>query len=288
MNIHRMIDVTSISIGSKFFPKYFRDGIDTPSFSEHLRQVVVMMPDIYETGDYEVVSDTLSGKIGSGFRVAQWLGAEYPSIIYHHGANEIPFDYGFRHIFPHEKVKIPANLFLIRAPFHKSRKEFSEGLATLSNFVMMMAVSVALIEQVVEHIKKESDQKVLVAGSSLGGFITNLHHIYFHSADVYTPLIAGTAIDDAFLNSVYSKSVSEKAKSQPEKFGKIMNFKHDFATVSHQNVFPLLARHDAIIRYDVQKKSYGACPVETFEKGHATGALSYKVLRNHMLKHLQP
>ena len=286
MNIHSLIDSVSVTLGSKFYPKYFRDSIETPSFSEHLFQVIIDFPDIKGEGDYDAVSKTLTGETYSGFRLAQWLGNEYPTVIYHHGASEIPFDYGFRHIFPYQKKKIAANLFLVRAPFHATRKEFTEGLATLSNFVMMMAVSVALIEKIVIYVKECSDKKVLVAGSSLGGFITNLHHIYYQSADVYTPLIAGTAMDDAFLRSVYSKAVSDKAKERPDHMADILNFTEEFGKVDSENVFPLLSRYDAIIRYDVQKDSYGSCPVETMDKGHSTGALSYEYLLNHMLKHL--
>ncbi len=286
MNIHGLIDKVALGLGAKFMPKYFRDSIHSQGFAEHLQDVSLVLPEITGEGDYELSAGTLVGELQAAFRLAQWKGKSCSSIIYHHGASEIPFDYGFRRIFSLKRGNIPLNLFLVRAPFHGSMKEFQQGIRTLANFVAMLAVSVRLIEQLVQYNKMHSTGQVLVAGTSLGGFITNLHHIHFNSADFYTPLLAGTAMDDVFLNSIYSRAVAKHAIENSAAIGPVLNFEEEFKAGEDSNVFPLLARFDQIIRYELQKASYGSRPVVTISRGHTTGALSYKHLRRHIIKFL--
>lgn len=289
VNRHRVIDTLAISAGSMFFPKYFRNKVESVSFEEHLQAVKIQVPVIEAEQTCEMTAETLVGELNSALRLAQWKGSDYPSIIYHHGASEIPFDYGFKNIFPFSKVDIEANLFLVRAPFHAQRKDFLGGMAATENWLAMKAVSLHVIEQTIGQIRLTSGQPILVGGTSLGGFITNLHHVHFNSADVYTPLLAGLAMDDAFLNSVYSKSVAASAKRQPEIMKELFDFQPSFDACghSHDNVFPLLGRHDAIIRFQQQKASYSGLAVEVIDKGHTTGALAYDALREHMLKYLE-
>lgn len=287
MSIHGLIDRLAVGLGAKFMPKYFREDVSSQPLAEHLSKVKLNFPEIKGEGDYDVPTVTLAGELLAAIRLAQWSGSNIPAIIYHHGACEVPFDYGFRRIFTGKKQGVNANLFLIRAPFHRSMKEFQQGIRTLSNFVAMIAVSVCLIEELVRYNRGRGVSRILVAGTSLGGFITNLHHIHFNSADVYTPLLAGLAMDDAFLRSVYSRAVALKAKEKGAVLESVFNFEEDFARSDNSNVFPLLARFDQLIRYEQQKASYGTCPVTSIAKGHTTGALSYGQLRRHVLKHLE-
>lgn len=285
--MHGLIDRTALYVGSRFMRKYFREGVDSPSFRQHLDHISLELPLVDAEGGYEVRAETLAGRLEAAFRVAQWPGDHYPVIIYHHGASEIPFDYGFRRIFPSEKLPVKVNLLLVRAPFHRSLKDFQQGIRTLSNVVAMLAVSVYLIEKLLLCCRERGISQTLVAGTSLGGFISNLHHIYYNSADVYTPLLAGMAMNDAYLRSAYSRAVAQEAKDQPDAIDSILNFEADFASRDSDNVYPLLARFDQIIRYKRQKASYGGRPITTIAKGHTTGALSYRQLRHHVFKHLE-
>jgi len=286
MNIHGLIDNIAVGLGARFMPKYFRDGAESQTVAENLQHLSLTMPAMTGEGDYEIPVQTLVGELHAGFRVARWMGESHPAVIYHHGASEIPFDYGFKRLFPLQKEPIPANFFLVRAPFHRSMKEFQQGIHTLANVVAMLAVSVCLIEQLVQYNRETGSSKIIVAGTSLGGFITNLHHIHFNTADIYTPLLAGLAMDDAYLRSVYSKAVAAAAKEKPAAIEAVLNFTSDFAAQDNGNVFPLLAMHDQLIRFAPQKASYGEIPVEIIPKGHTTGALAYKQLREHVLKPL--
>ncbi len=284
MSIHGLIDNVAVGLGAKFMPKYFREGIESESITENLKNVLIDFPQVTGEGDYELLADTLVGKLGTAFRLAQWIDESHPTVIYHHGASETPFDYGFKRIFPYKKVNIPANLFLVRAPFHRNMKDFQQGISTLANVTAMLAVSVRLIEHLVEFLKRNSGGKIVVAGTSLGGFITNLHHIHYNSADYYAPLLAGLRMDDAYLNSLYSRATAQKAKDNPAGIEKVLNFEQDFCTRESDNVSPLLAIHDQLIRYEQQKASYGNCPVKTIARGHTTGALAYEQLREHIMK----
>jgi hypothetical protein len=290
MNKHYMIDKAAITIGALFFPKYFRDGVESASFQEHLQGINVNMPKVaFKKSEYSLTSITEIGEVSAGFRLAQWLGEEYPTIIYHHGASEIPFDFGFKNIFPLDKEGIAANLFLIRAAYHDNRKNFMIGMSKTENWLVMMANSVKIIELIIKQVRANSTKQdkelssITVSGTSLGGFITNLHHIHYNSADKYRPLLAGTAMHDAFLNSAYSKSVAKTALAQPVTISKLFDFQADFANQDNSNVFPLLAVQDGIIRYDIQKASYNGLEAATIHKGHTTGALAYDLLRQHIL-----
>ncbi len=287
MSIHGFIDSAAVGLGAKLMPKYFRDGCESETVAENLKHISIDFPEIAGKRDYELFPGTLVGELNAAFRLAQWVGGSLPTVIYHHGASETPFDYGFKGIFPLHKQQIAVNFFLVRAPFHRNMKDFKQGIRTLANVVAMLAVSVRVIEHLVQHARKVGDGKVLVAGPSLGGFITNLHHIHFNSADYYTPLLAGLAMDDAYLYSTYSKATAREARDNPAAIKAVLNFEQEFAARDHSNVFPLLAAHDRLIRYEKQKASYGNCPVETMAKGHTTGALAYAQLRSHILNRLQ-
>lgn len=287
MGIHGMIDRVSISAGSMFAAKYFRENLEAHSLPEHLENITLNLPAIKGEGDYEVQAETLIGPLEALFRIAQWRGPSYPTIIYHHGAAETPFDFGFNKIFPINKMEIEANLILIRAPFHESSKNFTRGRATADGFLAMIATSIILIDKLALNIKNKSNCQIIISGSSLGGFITNFHHIYFDSADIYVPLLAGLNFYDALFESIYSKAVAKTETAQREKFKDLFDFTEEFADCNNNNVFPLLASEDQIVRYEVQKESYGDCPVFSFKKGHATGALAAKVLREHILSTLE-
>ncbi len=283
-NKHTLIDTVSVSLGSLFFKKYFRDGIDSVGIEEHLEAVNIDVPQLMSEQEYPILSETLAGELESAINLVQWKGPEYPTVIYHHGASEIPYNYGFKNIFPVDKQLFEVNLILIRAPFHNNRKSFMYGMATTERWLAMLAVSVRAIEQVIIQLRKKTSSSIVVSGTSLGGFISNLHHSYFNSADRYAPLLAGTAMHEAYLNSVYSKSMAKSALQQPDKIKRQFDFRQAFSAQDNHNVFPLLSAYDAIIRFDVQKASYGGLDVSVIEKGHTTGALAYHILREHILE----
>ena len=245
------------------------------------------LPEIIQEGQYEVEAETLIGVLNPAFRITQLKGKEYPIIIYHHGSGENPYDRSFNSIFPVKKMDIPANLIVIRAPFNRSTKEYMTSIKDLANFVAMLSVSVKLIEQLISYCRERGTSCIVVSGISLGGWVTNLHHTYYNSADIYKPLMAGAELAEVFLNSVYKKLTAPLAKENPNQVRKILNFDDDFAKVDNSNVFPLLGRYDQIIKFERQKQCYDEHLITVLEKGHITGALTYEKSRQHIIENLE-
>jgi hypothetical protein len=292
MNKHVFYDLLAVHAGAWFSgkKKYFAKGIESPGFQELLSVVHLTMPDVMSEGTYELDATSPDGDVDPAFRVEKWVGAEYPTIIYHHGNNERPFDYrktaknSFFNIIVKEKEQFKANLINVRAPFHNdSLKSYQNKLVYLHKFMTMIAMSVKLIELIRAHINTLGNAPVIVSGISLGGFVTNLHRTYYNSAAFYVPLLAGTYMGELFLQSKYKKLTSAKALQSPDKIRHLLNFDGDYKKQTEANVFPLLARHDQYVEYDIQKLSYDGNPVQTINAGHVTGALNFNVLREHLL-----
>ena len=289
LDIHGLIDSASISLGSLFIKKYFREDLSGRPLEDHLDSLEVSLPEISVgdlEGDYPVSASTLAGELDVLFRIAQWQGTDYKTIIYHHGASETPFDFGFKKIFPYKKEKIDANLILIRAPFHNSRKEYSENIVTLDNFLAMVATSVSLVEELTTYLKDQNCQDIIISGTSLGGYVSNFHHIFYNSADKYMPIMAGANFYDTLFESIYSRGVVETSLEEKEQLEKLLDLSDKFLECDSGNVFPLLAKNDRIVRYNVQKKSLEGCQIATFDKGHVTGAVAGDIIRNHIFSNI--
>ena len=295
MNVHAILDNIAVSVSAVALRnhKFFSKSIESRSLAEHLDNTTVQLPEIAGQGKYEVGADTLVGKLDPAFYIAQWKGDDYATILYHHGSNERPFDFRrgspttFKNIFLRAKQPIQANLIALCAPFHRtSIKYYVTKLGDLANFVAMLSVSVKVIDELVLHFKQRQCPRVMVSGISLGGWITNIHRAYYNTADVYVPLLAGAALGDIFTASIYHKLTGRLAQENPEVLRRVLNFKNEFEQVNDDNVYPLLARHDQIVRYDRQQVCYGNRAIETLEKGHITAALVPGDLRAHILTHL--
>jgi hypothetical protein len=76
------------------------------------------------------------------------------------------------------------------------------------------------------------------------------------------------------------------AHENPEVLRRVLDFGNEFEQVKDDTVYPLLACHDQIVRYDRQRACYGERLVRTLEKGHITTALVPGDLRAHILARL--
>jgi hypothetical protein len=127
----------------------------------------------------------------------------------------------------------------------------------------------------------------VISRISLGGWVTNLHHSYYNSADAYLPLLAGAALDHLFTDSGYRKMGGRIARENPEKIKETLNFEEDFQKVKDDNVFPLLGQYDQYIQYERQRKSYNRDNVMVLKTGHVTSFLSTQELRKHIISVMQ-
>jgi hypothetical protein len=278
--------VASATLGKQ---RFFSESLESMGYAKHLEQIKLDITEITE-GIHEVTAETATAEIDPAFYLMQWKGKDYPTIIYHHGNNERPFDFSrfaknsFKNIFCDAKTPTEANLIAIRAPFHNdSLKSYQKVVGHLSNFVAMLSTSVKLIEHILQQLKKEAEAPILVSGISLGGWVTNLHRTYYNTADAYVPLLAGAALDHLFTDSIYRKMGGRIARGNPARIREILNFEEDFQKIKDDNVFPLLGQYDQFIQYERQRKSYKTDNIKVLKTGHVTSFLSGKELRNHIL-----
>jgi hypothetical protein len=294
MNIHEFLDKTSITVASTFLggSKYFSESVDTSTFNQHLESVKLKIPTVKGEGIYDVPTETFAGRVDPAFQVAQWHAPGLPFIIFHHGNNERPFDYGltsknsFKYIFYKQKDFEDTCLISLRAPFHKTLNEYQQKIRHLTHFVGMLAVSVKLVENLVNFARERGYLPVVVSGISLGGWVTNLHRTYYNSADAYIPMLAGASLAEVFLSSAYRKLTGELALENPQVLRETLNFERKFTKINDVNVFPLLAVHDQIIQYNIQRRAYEKYFIEELQKGHITASLGYYALRQHVISNI--
>ncbi len=288
LHFHTFLDWAVISLG-RFSTRdraYFREGVETRDFEEHLKAVRLEIPATLHEGLYELEARTLEGPMDPAFRVLHWYSPSAPTIIYNHGASQYPYDGIFAGIFPAEITKRPlkVNLIVIRTPFHRhGRTELNDGASTLSRYLSILAVSVRLTEGLVQAVRAKGSSVVEVAGVSQGGFIANLHHLRYDSATFYVPIVSGTAFDDVFLET---SKADPSALRDSGPIRRNLRLTEEWKRRDNRNVFPVLARYDYVCRLEHQGPAYGAIPVEVWERGHITAALSFRALRHVLLRHI--
>ncbi len=285
MGLYEFVDNLSMSIGSTLIrKKYFSKEVESRKIKDWFNYVKLEIPEINGEGYYPIKVQYDGVTNEAAFRIEQWKGIQYPTIIYHHGAAEGGYDYSFNRTLAKNKSNIKANLIAIQALFNHNNKEFLESISCLSNYTLMVAASTLIVENLTNQIRRISNNKIIVTGTSLGGFVTNLHFAYYNTADYYKPLLSGARIGDVFINSAYSKVTSANGKMNPDKLRYALNFEDDIRKMEQKNLFPLMAKHDQIIKYDLQSLDFNPRQVSLIPFGHATGATKFKLLRQHILK----
>ncbi len=292
MNKHELIDRLSVSIATLVGgrTRYFSQDTESPSYVGHLVNMDLEVPIIKTEGIVELEVDTLCGKKVVAYQVVQWLGPAYPTLIYHHGNNEQPMAFRktakntFYRLFINYKKPLNLNMIIIRAAFHEANlRQYKIQMSKLSNFTLMLSLSTRLINALTAQLKSQHS-KVILAGISLGGLITNLHRTYYNSADAYVPMLAGALPGKTFMNSVYSRLTDKKALAHAQEINHILNFEQEFKKNKQPNIYPLLARYDQFVEYKIQKHSYAGHALRVVDKGHVTAVLSTDLLRQHIME----
>lgn len=291
VNKHERNDNITARISKMVFRKnrFFRNNVNGPSFSEHISAGRVNIPQISGVGIHELKLDTLAGPLEAAFEVAKWMGDDHPTVIFHHGNNERPFDRSrwakntFNNIFLRGD-EFDANLIVVRAPFHDgSLREYLERIGQISDFMAMISASVTVTESIIKSMRQQSDRLIIVSGISLGGWVTNLHHTFFGSADLYVPMLAGARLGHVFTSSAYSVLTSPEGMRDKENIESLLDFEQGYRDVDFSITRPLLALHDRFIVFDVQAESYEGTDIKVIERGHVTATLDHMALRKHVL-----
>lgn len=295
MNVHEAVDVGTIALSGLLLrdAKFFARSLESPPLVDVATETTAAVDDIDLTraGRRDVTVETPVGEFEAAYTPWQWRGPEYPTLVYHHGSGERPFDFGrfssnsFRRLFGASERDVPANLVVVQAPFHDgTNREYARAMGDLENFVGMLAASTALVEAIAERARERTDGSVVASGISLGGWVVNLHRTCFRSVDRYVPIFAGAALGELFVSSAYRKLAGESARRRPERLRAILDFEEAFRAVNADDCNPLLARYDRIIEFDRQRPGYDGLPITVLNKGHVTGALATTSLREHVVR----
>lgn len=274
--------------------KYFSKSLQSHSIEEHLQFLDFTLPDLIHKGDFEIPVKHLSGVADPAIKIVQWLGYDFPTIIYHHDFNEQPFDLtedarnSFFHIFLNWPRRIPANLLLLRAPFHNQKlSTYFQKVGDLDNFIALLSVQAKVTDKVAMQFRSRSKKAVIVAGIGLGGWITNIHRAYFNTAQAYIPILAGTRLDEMFITSGFKMLCSKDAQKEKTLLKERLNFFSKFRRVTTFNLYPMMALHDNLSEFKVQKSAYNGFPLRVVEEGHISAILKPSLSRDHILEVLE-
>lgn len=293
MNIHIFIDRSVVKIMKLVAGRrrLFSRNLESPSFQELIRTIELNVPEINGAGHYDAETVTPYGTFRPAFKVVQWLGNDFPTVIYHHGNSEKPFKFRrfarntFFNIFLNTATPVKANLIALASPLHTvPLKEYRSRAGDLRQFIIAIAVMPVLVEKIISQLKQRVTKPIIVSGISFGGFVTNLHRAFFNTADTYIPILAGSAMDRLFFDSVFSQIVSPVVHENPEKMKDIMNFEKLFMKIPDKNIFPLLGRYDQFVELSVHSRCYEGHTVNIADLGHVTTAYCTQTMREHIFK----
>lgn len=282
MRRHTTLDALVASLGSMYGEslKFFSEGVESPPLDALVEGMTASMPAPAGTGEYPATI-TLDGEtVETSYSVEQWEGATAPTLIFHHGSGDIPYYRRLRRILRAAGAggnALPgANLIATSSPYNRTRREYFAAIRDLRRFAMLIAGSAVLIEGLRQALPQSS--RLVVSGISLGGWVTNLHHACFDTAQEYRPIFAGAALDALFTNSAYSALTSKRALADPETLERCLNFEEEFNGKPGDRVFPLLARYDQYITLERQGGIYLPENVTITDKGHITGTADSEAL----------
>lgn len=163
MNHHIKADIEAIALTAEAIgdKKFFARNLESAGFREHLDEIRLRLPDFSGEGEYRVTAVTTVGTLHAAFMVAQWPGPDRPTVIYHHGNNERPFDLSaatgnsFNSVLHRNHQPFPANLIALRAAYHDiPLKDYMDRIGDLNCFIAMMSLSTALFEALVLRLER--------------------------------------------------------------------------------------------------------------------------------------
>jgi hypothetical protein len=136
MKAHELVDVATITASALLLrdAKFFARSLDSRPLVETAAESEAVVDDVGRAGERVGSVDTPVGAFEAAYLPWQWLGPDHPTLVYHHGSGERPFDFGrfssnsFRRLFVAADEAVPANVVAVRAPFHDGSKHDRAGL----------------------------------------------------------------------------------------------------------------------------------------------------------------
>lgn len=289
MSLHGLVDRATVRLSGTLLGsnRFFADGLESPPLVAVAAESGAALDAFDPEGVHPVTVETPVGEFEAAYRAVRWVGPTAPTVLFHHGSGENPFGTGplqstsVDRIFD-ERFDVAANVVAVRAPFHdRSSRAYAKAMGDLSAFVGMVASSSAVVEALAAALHEGGSAAVVVSGISLGGWVTNVHRAVSGSAELYAPIFAGDRLGEMFVSSVYRAMTGERARANPDRLRAVLDFDAAFRE-AEAPVSGLLARHDAIIEYGVQRWAFRDEALATIDDGHVTGSLASGALREHV------
>ncbi len=286
MNIHVLTDKLAIEkarlAGKK--KRYFREEIESASIKEHIKATHIEIHDIDFKGENMIDAITAQGSVNCFFKVTHWRGFDFPTLLFTHYRGDRPYYRRLESLFVPGEYSYDFNMIATGSPFNYDHWEYVKAMGRLCGYVRKLAVTAVLNERILQYLKKLSRKKIVVAGTSFGGWVSNVHKAYFNTADEYRPILAGTKPDEMFLNSYFNRMVAECVQLFAKKVSNALDFDLDFRISGNDNVFPLLAKYDQFVEYEKQKGCFRPENITLVDKGHHTALQDKRLIRKHILK----
>lgn len=282
MNRHIMTDKMLLWVAAKWGTPFFRESVESSTFEEHVAGIRFELPAFGREGIFPLALQTLAGRWPAAFKVSHWAGPQHPTLIYHQGGAEQPFDRTVRKLYPPSR-RPDINVIVVQTPCQGSVSDINRNFAHLNIYLMMVASAVEITEQLINAPELAKSPMVCVSGYSLGGFVTGRHHMHYNSADAYVPFMAGTRHGDIFFSSINAGKIAQENRDYVLSR---LNFDHAWSQRDHPNVFPVVGRYDQLNWLSIQLPSYGSTPVEVWEGGHLYGVRRPKRMRTKIERHM--
>jgi hypothetical protein len=253
----------------------FHGGLDSPPLAEHLRALDFELPRLGRPGRFAFKAESLVGSVGAAIHLYVQGADDAPVLIYHHAGGEVPATSALRDIYP-SPHRAGLTILAVEAPYHETSRQFEAANGSMLTFLTMQAVAIEATERLLQSPALSEAPLRVVAGYGQGGFVANLHHLHYDTANIYIPLMAGTAQAEPFLDALPTAS---RVRHKPDALRQLLNFDAEWAKREHRNVFPVLGCADLVNRFDTQSRSYAATPIEVWPLSHRAGAKAPERIR---------
>lgn len=275
INRHVLFDkvllMTFRYLGSPFFSR----SIDSPPLLDHLAAVTFDRNQIGDHGEFEFIASSLAPAVSVKVNVFHNAGALAPVILYNMGGGEAPYDGTIKRAYPASEDP-GVSIVAIEAPWQRDRAQLANAFEDLNTYMAMLAITIRMNEWLLRSDQFSRSPRKVIAGTSLGGFVCNRHHLEYNSADAYVPLVAGTLHGEIFLSTIRS---SKLVTDNPCVIRKHLNFQDQWDRAPHNNVYAQLGRYDQLNQLEVQGPSYGNAAIDIWEGGHMYHVIHPTLLR---------
>ena len=237
-------------------------------------------------GEHTITLDTMLGPLQSRIRVRPATDPAAPLVIFHHGFNELPYDFSWRLIFHHPSLA-NVHAVCIQAPFHDHyQMPVSVGLSSVQNAYQMFAGSLRLMETVKTCFAAENAAYTAVTGVSWGGITSMLYEGIFQNSRAVIPLLSSPDLAQVMWD--IARQFNHKLSVSYEDIARVFDFTPYYQQCDPEKVFPLLGEHDRFFRLEHHGRLFAAPasrkrPFTTIPDGHITGHMKAPGLRRHIL-----